>query len=164
MQYFNEGFSISDLKAIFNKLDKDGDGTVDRHELLEALSGDDGNDPDTKPKKYKKQVDITRAVASAMLSSAAADADQDDDGILTWEEFLGFFLPQVARHGLPPVPQGFWRNSDWAGLPESRIKSYWEVFNHEMSSITQEAPLSKVPGMCWELRQVKVETTQKSAS
>ena len=154
MQYFNEGFSISDLKAIFNKLDKDGDGTVDRQELLEALSGDDGNhsSSDIKPKKCKKQVDITRAVASAMLSSAAADADQDDDGILTWEEFLGFFLPQVARHGLPPAPQGFWRNSDWAvGLSESRIKSYWEVFNQEMSPITQEAPLTKVPGMCWEL-------------
>ena len=162
MQYFNEGFSISDLKAIFNKLDKDGDGTVDRHELLEALSGDDGNDPDTKPKKCKKQVDITRAVASAMLSSAAADADQDDDGILTWEEFLGFFLPQVARHGLPPAPQGFWRNSDWAvGLSESRIKSYWEVFNQEMSPITQEAPLSKVPGMCWELTSSKSRNDAK---
>ena len=97
MQYFNEGFSISDLKAIFNKLDKDGDGTVDRQELLEALSGDDGNhsSSDIKPKKCKKQVDITRAVASAMLSSAAADADQDDDGILTWEEFLDSFYRRL---------------------------------------------------------------------
>ena len=117
MQYFNEGFSISDLKAIFNKLDIDGDGTLDRQELLQAVSNDsqydlddeDGVESKNGDGKRQRKLDLTKAVASAMLSSAASDADQDD-GILTWEEFLDYFLPQVAKNGLTQAPQGLWRN------------------------------------------------------
>ena len=54
MQYFNEGFS-SDLKAIFNKLDKDGDGTVDRQELLKLYLATMGMIQTQSPKNIRSK-------------------------------------------------------------------------------------------------------------
>ena len=101
MSCFGEGFSIGDLKSIFESLDKDGDGTLDRNELQHAA----------KQLSFGKKVDLTKSVASAMLMSAAAKADEDEDGLLSWEEFLAFFQPtaSIAKNG---APDGLWRTSD----------------------------------------------------
>ena len=148
LQCFCEGFSIGSLKAIFKSLDVDGDGTLDRNELVQAAMNTE----------VTQGSDLTKVVASAMLSSAAADADEDDDGVLTWDEFLGFFLPNTAVRRRDP-PQGTWRQSEWAqSLSTEEIEEMWEVFSQELlsSSLTDEIPLSSAPGVCWELDNVQV--------
>ena len=67
-------------------------------------------------------------------------------------------LSQVAKNGLTQAPQGLWRSRMGNVVNGKNINAYWEVFSQDMNVITQEVPLNKVPGICWEL------TSNKSAS
>jgi len=71
--------SIPELIAAFQKIDKDGDGQLDRDELKEALSGMGVNEEDV----------------DAMIK----EADVDKDGKISKDEFLNYHAKRAAEEG-----------------------------------------------------------------
>ena len=76
--------SLKVAEAEFNKLDANNDGTVEKAELIAFAKSQT-------PKGFKEPTPEQRAAAEAQMDQMIAQFDQDQDGKVSKEEWLGLF-------------------------------------------------------------------------
>ena len=75
------------LRELFNKIDKDGSGEINKRELIIALRKDDAVSSALKLPARIRQEDGTRDTFEQVFQSI----DRSEDNLINWSEFISFF-------------------------------------------------------------------------
>lgn len=115
------GASGLDLCAVFSQIDRDGNGVLDKDEVLSAVHRAVSGEDSVLAEFCRQMPALQPLLEVAAWEAAFRAADTDDDGAISWFEFIRFFTRFTSE---PPTtanaasragyPKALFRKGVWA--------------------------------------------------